>query len=100
MKDYIVTVSSHRATKDGRFNVFGGQSIVRKEFDNLSSAKKFAYSAADNARQGKVPTGLKTTDKTAFVEIIGNQPYDGTSSRFCDARLSYKNKKSKKTKKI
>lgn len=74
MKDFIVVVTSNRANKDGSFNNFGGQGIIRKEFDNRDKAKEFANSVAADVRKGKLPVGLKSTDKTAFVEIVGHQP--------------------------
>lgn len=96
MKDFIVVVSSNRANKDGSFNNFGGQGLIRKEFDSREKARDFANSVVADVRKGKLPEGLKSTDKTAFLEITGHQPMRYGSDYLFKARISYsKNKKQK-----
>lgn len=93
MKKYVVVITSNRATKDGRFNVFGGQGFIREEFGDFTEAKKYAEKVSDDIRRGNLPCGLKTTDKTAFIEIMGFAPYTGFGSIFKDERIRYSKSK-------
>lgn len=95
MKPFIVLIESYRSKKDGSFNAWGGQSMIRKEFDSLSDAKKFVTGVKDDLCNGNVPSGLKTTDKTSYVEIVGFKPFDGISSRFSESRIPFKKSKKK-----
>lgn len=93
MKDYRVVVGSYRAKKDGTMNIFGGQGAVAKDFKDLKSAKDYVSKTYDDVYSGKKIPDLKTTKNTAYVEIIGFQPFNGLSDKFSKLRIPLKNQK-------